>query len=556
MRLLGGTVTLAFLVSAYASADQTSYTIAGFDAPNALQNWHSEAGELTVGPGRHNQGAVLTYRGAAAAIWRPTARLPKFHHPAISLWIRVPPEVEAAIVTKSMSGESQRMPIAATIEHPNANDWQYAVLPLTGKSQHLSELQILVQPRIAGPVHGTVAFDDIRLLDSDPSFLIDPAAPAAPPPAVPEPQFRLGVNIHRLRDNASLDAARAAGFTFVRADLLWRNVERRGGFRFFAYDALLRALDARGMGVLWILDYGHPDHGGNVPRTPDDIAAFGRFAEAAGAHFKGRNVRYEIWNEPDTIQFWDPEPNPAEYGALLRESVAAIHRADPTASITSGGVSRFDLPFLSRVLDPASAAGLAAIGIHPYPKAPENIVPALQLSREWASSALGDRIEIWDTESGYSSTSIGRMSQASLAVRELLTIQSVGFRLAVWYDLRDDGSDASNPEQNYGLLDSTGAAKPAMQAIRNLIAMTKDRKCIGLLEETPSGTHAMRWEGAAETLLVVWTEDRQTVEFSKQNLVSVRDLFGEPIRTKDRPSHRVRVELAAEAGPIYLLWTR
>jgi hypothetical protein len=43
-----------------------------------------------------------------------------------------------------------------------------------------------------------------------------------------------------------------------------------------------------------------------------------------------------------------------------------------------------------------------------------------------------------------------------LAAREILTVWSLGFSLGVWYDLRDDGTDGRNPEQNYGLLDSEG----------------------------------------------------------------------------------------------------
>jgi len=57
--------------------------------------------------------------------------------------------------------------------------------------------------------------------------------------------------------------------------LLWERVERGGTYRFAPYDAFTNALEARGMGALMILDYGHPDHGGKVPRTAEDIASFG-----------------------------------------------------------------------------------------------------------------------------------------------------------------------------------------------------------------------------------------------------------------------------------------
>jgi hypothetical protein len=415
-----------------------------------------------------------------------------------------------------------------------------------------------------------VSFDDVQLRDSSEIFHIDAATQAEPPPEPMELAPRLGVNIHLLRDDPALDLAHAAGFRFVRMDMLWANIERGGRYRFNAYDALLRALDARGMGVLWILDYGHPDHGGSVPRTPEDIAAFGRFAEAAATHFKGRNVRYEVWNEPNTAQFWAPSPNAAEYATLLREAVAAIRRADPAAKVSSGGISRIDEAFLSRAIDPSLAAGLTAIGIHPYPKAgPESIAPELAILRDWAARAFGDRIEIWDTEWGYSSadapkeapsnghSDAGRRRQASLAIREVLTVWAVGLPLAVWYDLRDDGPDTANPEHNYGLLDSSGNEKPAMAAMRTLMSVASSRKYAGMVQETPAGIHAIRLDGSADTMLIVWTDQpsgRRTIEFTKQDLNSATDLMGKAVKSKDK-SGQARVEIDAAAGPIYLLLT-
>jgi hypothetical protein len=416
-----------------------------------------------------------------------------------------------------------------------------------------------------------VSFDEVRLRESAETFHIDPAAQAAaPPPESSELARRLGVNIHLLQDDHALDLAHSAGFGFVRMDMLWADVERRGRYRFLPYDRLLRALEARGMGVLWILDYGHPDHGGSTPRMPQDVAAFGRFAEAVAEHFKGRNVRYEIWNEPNTSQFWKPSPNASEYAILLREAVAAIRKADPSAKVSSGGLSRFDAAFLSRAVDPSLAADLTAIGVHPYPKTgPETIAPEMEDLREWAARSLGRHIEIWDTEWGYSSanapeeapsnghTEEGRRRQASLSVREILTVWAVGLPVAVWYDLRDDGTDPANPEHNYGLLDSSGNEKPAIKAIRTLMSVVSGRKYAGMIPETPQGIHAMRMDGSTDTILIVWTDrldGRRGIEYPIRNLISATDLMGQVVKSKDGHSGRARVEIDGATGPIYLLW--
>ena len=596
-------LALAVSLPALASAPEApAYVIADFDGPNALQDWRFSgnpaapaAGSITLGPGHRGHGAVLSYNlpcdpraecdAFAAALWRPASPLPKRRHPSISLWIRTPLEIEAFLVATDSSGQTLQLPIRAGIEYSGLRDWRYVAIPLSQEPApntagparaikgRIVEIGIRLQSRVSASIQGSVSFDDIELRGSAETFHADPAAETVPPPpGALHLAPHLGVNVHVLHDSPSLDLARSAGFAFARMDLLWANVERHGRYRFFGYDGLLGALEARGMGALWILDYGHPDHGGSVPRTPEDIAAFGRFAEAVAAHFRGRHVRYEIWNEPNNPHFWPPAPNPAEYAALLREAVAAIHRGDPNAQISSGGLSRIDEQFLYQSLDPGVAANLAAIGVHPYPKAgPESVAPEVDDLRRVVALAYGDRLEVWDTEWGYSSsnapkeapsnghTAGGRRRQAELAVREVLTVWALGFPVAVWYDLRDDGADAANPEQNYGLLDSAAAEKPALAAVRALTGAAANRKCAGMVAGAPPGIHAMRLDGAEDTMLIVWTDRpgaRVAIDYPTHNLVSATGILGDPVKSKDRSNGQAQVQLDEAAGPVYLLWRR
>jgi hypothetical protein len=113
-------VAIAFLAprDAASGSDKAAYLIDDFDGPTALNSWRfssnlespARIGDLALGPGHRQKGAVLTYRlprdrgngcGAyAAALWTPASPLPKTHDPAISLWIRFPAEVEVALVAK------------------------------------------------------------------------------------------------------------------------------------------------------------------------------------------------------------------------------------------------------------------------------------------------------------------------------------------------------------------------------------------------------------------------------------------------------------------------
>ena len=569
----------SFLLRA-ASDSQVPQVIDDFEGPAASQHWQS-SGSLSVGPGHQGQGAVLAYRfpcdppactGDPAALWTPDAPLSKKNKAAISLWLRSSPEVGVTLTVKDSGGQTTRFAIpAATLEDHDPQQWRNVVVPLFHEVKgRIAGIGITVQPRYPAAMQGTVSFDEIRLLEmKDAPFLLTAASELESPSSDSlELAPRMGVNVHLLRDNGSLAHAHDAGFRFVRMDLMWAQAERAGRFRFFQYDALLRALDSRGMGVLWILDYGHPDHGGDVPRTPQDVAAFAAFAKAVADHFKGRNVRYEIWNEPDNQHFWKPSPDPREYAILLREAAAAIRQADPAAVISSGGTVSFNLSFISSF--PATGAGrdLNAIAVHPYRKTgPETIAPDFVIVRDWVARALGQNVALWDTEWGYSSAEAlpgdGRVDghgdawrtrQAVLAVREALTTWTLGIPVAVWYDLRDDGTDQTNAEHNFGLLDSEGKEKPAMKAIRTLSQAAASRKFAGMVRDKPAGIHAMRLDGTSDSIFIVWStevDDRIPVRVPKGSLLSATNMLGEPVNAKNKGSD-AEVTVSEASGPVYL----
>ena len=487
-------------------------------------------------------------KGASGiAVWTPARPIAVKHRAALSLWIRADPGVKLAAVVRDSNFQTRRYGFeAVTLENPGGNR-RHVVIPLAAAGR-IASLEIQA-------VGGSMAFDDVRILESpDQKFPLDFGAALAPASRL-SPRF--GVNLHGIDDERQLDLARDAGFTFVRADLLWRAVERNGRYRFVAADGLMAALEARAMGVLWILDYGHPQHGGEVPRRPDDVAAFARYAEAVAAHFRGKNARYEIWNEPNIERFWPPRPNAMEYAALAREAVAAIHRADPAARVATGALARFDLPFFAQVLA-AGGAGDAA-SVHPYRTAPPETVAAdLPLLRRMT----GPNVEIWDTEWGYASydyfsqklggdghSAAGRKRQAVLASREALTVWALGLPMAVWYDLRDDGDDPRDGEKNFGLLDREYRDKPAMAAIRTLMHVAAKRAFAGMAQGLPGGVHAMRFDGAGDRVFAVWNDQpdaRMTMRLPA-GATAAANLFGEPIKVKKN-----EIALAETDGPVYL----
>ena len=91
----------------------------------------------------------------------------------------------------------------------------------------------------------------------------------------------LGVAIHfpiypnYIIDTAALDGVRRAGFSWVRMDLFWSDIERKPGvYNFANFDALLAVLETRGLKALFILAYSNTLHADCPPGHPPNIVLF------------------------------------------------------------------------------------------------------------------------------------------------------------------------------------------------------------------------------------------------------------------------------------------
>jgi hypothetical protein len=523
------------------------------------------------------------------AVWRPTT--PRGGSapilaatPRSVLSFRVWSKPDVKVTVRVLDGSRQTLqyyPEASTLETVGAPRWQQVVVPLEKAPLHwdshndgvlrdgIRGLSILAENRFMQATEGSIRIDDLRLLDAAPdAFAFDhAAAPIAPAANAASPRGRMGVSVHFLNDEKALGKIRDAGFDFIRTDLAWSRVDQPGGYDFSSYDALRQAAADKGLGVLWIV--GNPSQGGATPGNATEIKAFAAFAQAAAKRYQGPNLRFEIWNEPDFKTAWRADP--AGYQALLRETILALRRGDPSASITTGGLGQINLPFLNKVLE--AAAGTNAIGIHPYRlSAPETAAPDLAVLRSIVQRKLGSGVQLWNTEWGYSSYGFfptatfgdgldarARKRQAVLAVRQQLTLWTLGLPVNVWYDVIDDGTLATEREHNFGLLDTAREDKTGMKAVRTLTGLGRALVNKGLLPDLPHGLHALRLDAATESLFVVWCDRpdmRLKLSFAKQDWLAALDMLGRPLPVQDAGLQHGAVFLSEADGPIYLRWKR
>jgi hypothetical protein len=587
----------ALLLFVLKSSSQTSdVLIDNFDGSEKLRNWtlsngaefHGASGSLSLGRGHEGHGAVLAYRFVCsdaahcghyvAAIWKAPQPLHVNPGAALSMWVSLSTDVRLTLRVTDETGQTlQFHPNAPTLEQQSSSEWQSVVVPITSKPSEswgganngkiqggLSTIALLADSRFLQPAQGQIVFDDLQLIGTDSrTFPIDSSVTTvvAAPAATRDLRSRLGVNIHFLKDDRALDIAKGAGFSFVRTDLVWAKLEYGEAYHFGPFDELMHSLEQRNLGVLWVLDYGHPNHGGESPKSEEDLNAYSRYAAAVVSHFRAHNARFEVWNEPNSKRFL---PDPKIYPSLLRAALDSIRRTDAGALVSTGGTAGFDFPFLTSILKSHSAENASAIAVHPYrDSGPETSAPDFLFLRDLTRRLGGLNLPPWETEWGYSSAGNGitglqhdghselaRKRQAVLTVRECLTLWALGAPVAVLYDLRDDGPNPLDREQNFGLLDQANNAKPAMQAISTLMRMIVDHTYTGLIRNLPYGAHALRLDGIDDILFIAWSENaalNSRIRLAKDQMISVNDLFGDAIGIQGD-----QLPLNEDMGPVYI----
>ncbi len=168
--------------------------------------------------------------------------------------------------------------------------------------------------------------------------------------------------------------ARQIGASVLRVNLIWADYARLG---WAPYDSVVEAARAAGLNVHLTL-MGTPkfyDRKANRMLSSKNASAarMGSFASAVASHFRGRVMRYSVWNEPNLSYFLEPQSRaPSLYRNLYRAAYGAIKSADPGAQVLygelysgnlSGKGGTAPLTFLSR-----AAGGLRADGFayHPF----------------------------------------------------------------------------------------------------------------------------------------------------------------------------------------------
>jgi polysaccharide biosynthesis protein PslG len=351
-------------------------------------------------------------------------------------------------------------------------------------------------------------------------------------------------NSYQLQER-ELDMMAAAGFKFLRIGFEWSRIEReKSKFDWSYCDMLITQMARHGLRPYCILAFSNPLYEKSVfwassdphkagsytaaPQHPESVAAYARWAAAATTRFRGRNVIWEIWNEPNNLWFWHPKVDVAQYTTLALAAAKAMRAADPQAYIVGPATSHFDWNFLEAFLKSGALDYFDAVDVHPYPDAPdgspaapETVAGDFARLRELIKrcAPAGKAIPILSGEWGYATVDgISLETQAGYIARMQLSNLLHGVPISIWYDFKNDGANPAYNEDNFGTVTHNLTPKPSYFAIQTL---TRELSGYHIVRRYDTGNTAdfvlVLTNPAGATKLAAWTTGKpQSVMFGSK----------------------------------------
>lgn len=262
------------------------------------------------------------------------------------------------------------------------------------------------------------------------------------------------------------DLLQQSGVKYARVQTGWVKCEtQKGVYNFEWLDSIVDNLLQRGIqpwfnvgfgNTLYMPDSQTPSAVGQVPICygPEVLEAWENYAAALAKHYKTRVTYFEIWNEPDLVNFWSPgKSNPLEYAEMVNLTAAAILKHHKSAKIGAcmseafPSSSEHDKDYFWDFA--ANVSRLDFFSYHRYATRAE--VDLMQnvayIKKVFALNGLNN-VELWGGECGYPSTlpldhtiyPAGQSNehiQAVALLRYYVTDAAVGSRLTSFYTIAD-----------------------------------------------------------------------------------------------------------------------
>jgi len=243
-------------------------------------------------------------------------------------------------------------------------------------------------------------------------------------------------------------------------------------------------------------------------RAKPDLALWRDYVKQCATHYKGKIQIWEIWNEPD---LWTFAHFPVtDYLDLAAAAADELRRIDSNITIFSGGFAGLaDLP---NRRDPdyqlkAMRDGQQYFDVHAYHGHSAFGAFSRQIDDKLLPLRKQADVKIpwYANETAISAINHNEVLQADSLFKKLLFCWSRGAIGYNWYDLRNDGFAAGDPEHHFGLYTNEFEPKPVMAVYHTLAAHFRGAEFRRQLE-LGRGLWAFEFANHGKTLLPAWIE--------------------------------------------------
>ncbi|MBN1901568.1 beta-galactosidase [Candidatus Sumerlaeota bacterium] len=307
------------------------------------------------------------------------------------------------------------------------------------------------------------------------------------------------------------------GVLWDRSDWWWHVIEpQKGKFDFSLPDRIVKRFEEEHVQIYPILCYGSSwwkDR--NTPLSDQDYEDFGNYVFETVNRYKDHFTYWSVWNEPNIVPFWTPEPNPDDYARLLKIAYTQAKKADPDCKICAPVIAplgAWDKKFTERLFQLQCLDYIDVFDYHYYRNnPPEDEVPDEIADIKAFMRRFGEEKPIWISESGVSGyvedKEAAYKKQAALMARNQLLALSCGVKRFFYFDLQNwNDKPGESWDSKLGLVEAGGMKKPSFHAYKTMVKEVDYKKFVGRIRRPEEG-----WDGVLifdpkrrEFILAAW----------------------------------------------------
>lgn len=310
------------------------------------------------------------------------------------------------------------------------------------------------------------------------------------------------------------ETASLCGASALRLNFRWRELERKPDeWHLAMLNRIMKEYETRGMEVMPILS-NPPVWARSDKNKPNSLPDFREWRKYAGFFFRnyGDRIRFwEIWNEPDLLSFCDfSAPDYVQLQKIVREEQKKFA---PHVKILTGGFAHaYPENNKNGFQEYVLANGKEYFDIHAFHghggfKAFRRHVEEFLLPMR---KRAGVTVPWYANETAVSAYGFGERRQAETLFKKFLYSWSAGAIGYNWYNLRNNGFAANNPEHHYGLVTFDFYPKPVYVVYNTLATVFRPMEFV---RRVNPGTDIwiLEFAGGGDRAVAVWNDTPEKV---------------------------------------------